>query len=56
MTIEIVVTKRSEDFHACIKGQPGYWDCGRSPSEAIGNLIRTHPEQFNVTINNDWRP
>lgn len=46
----IKVTKRTDDYHACISGQPGYWDCGKSPREAIGNLVQTHPEMFGVKI------
>lgn len=49
-TRKIVVTRRSDDFHACIEGNPGIWDCGKTITEAIGNLIRTHPEKFNLSL------
>jgi hypothetical protein len=42
----VVVEERESDYHANILGYSEYWDAGRSPSEAIGNLIRTHPEMF----------
>jgi hypothetical protein len=37
-------------YHAQIKGQPGVWACGISWDDAIGNLVRYHPEEFGVTI------
>jgi hypothetical protein len=37
------------NYHASIKGT-GYWGQGRSPDEAIGDLLRSHPEKFNVHI------
>lgn len=46
----IKVTERSDDFHACIDGKPGYWGCGKTPRDAIGNLVQAHPEQFNTEI------
>jgi len=52
--ITIVTCKRLMDhypdgspaYHACIAGEPGYWARGRSRSEAVGELIRTHPGRF----------
>jgi hypothetical protein len=35
-------------YHAQI--EPGLWACGDTADDAIGNLIRTHPEKFGVTI------
>lgn len=42
--------KEAPKYHAQIKGEPGYWSAGRSIDEAIGDLIKTHPERFKVTI------
>ena len=42
--------QRQPKFHAQIEGKPGIWSAGRSLDDAVGNLIRTHPEQFGVTI------
>ena len=60
--IEIEISERLGDWwidadgierpklHAQIKGQPGIWACGRTSDEAIGDLVRSHPKQFNVSI------
>jgi hypothetical protein len=37
-------------FHAQVQGEPGIWSCGTSRAEAIGELIRSHPERFAVGI------
>lgn len=37
-------------YHACVAGQPGLWAAGYSSDDAIGNLIRTHPEAFGITL------
>ncbi len=39
-----------DDWHASIADRPGLWDCGRSRAEALGNLVRSHPEEFGVVI------
>lgn len=44
----ITVVDRIDDFHASIPS--GYWDKGRTPAEAIGNLLLSHPERFAVKI------
>lgn len=41
---------RRKKFHAQVKGSPGYWDCGRSVAEAVGNLVLSHPEQFGAKV------
>lgn len=48
--VTIVVSKRRDDYHACPEGETGLWDCGRTRTEAIGNLIQTHPERFGITL------
>lgn len=54
--LKIKVTRRSDDFHACVDGRPMLWDCGRSAVEAIGNLLLSHPDVFGVDIETPWRP
>jgi hypothetical protein len=44
--LRIRVTERFADFHACVVGKRGIWDCGRTPDAAIGALIRTHYDFF----------
>jgi hypothetical protein len=46
----IVVTKRADDYHACIEGQPSFWGCGKTPDAAVGSLVQSHPEQFSVKV------
>jgi hypothetical protein len=48
--VEIIWRKRTDDFHACINGEPGYWGCGKTLHAAIGNLILTHPGRFSIVI------
>ncbi len=43
---KITVTKRADDYHACITGDPTQWDCGASICQAIGTLVMSHPESF----------
>lgn len=49
-TTTIVVTKRADDYHACIKGHPQIWGCGEDESKAIGDLIRSHEEEFGIKV------
>jgi hypothetical protein len=46
----IVVTKRSQDYHACIEGELGLWGCGATSTAAIGDLVSSHYEHFGVAI------
>jgi len=46
----ITVDKRTEDYMAYLNGDKGFWDCGKTKAEAIGNLIITHREKFNIEI------
>jgi predicted RNase H-like HicB family nuclease len=48
--MKIVVTKRSEDYHACLDGHPEIWGCGKTPNEAIGNLISAHTDTFKIEV------
>lgn len=47
---KIVIEQRPTDFHASLKGNPKIWDRGTTASEAIGNLIRTHPKKFGLSV------
>lgn len=48
----IIVYQRSDDFHARIESDSSCWDRGSTPAEAIGNLMLSHPEKFNIEIQN----
>jgi hypothetical protein len=48
--MKIVITRRTDDIHACLEGCPAIWGCGKTSDEAIGNLISTHPETFGIEI------
>lgn len=56
INLEIDVTKRSDDYHACITGKPEIWGCGRNVDEAIGDLIRSHTTGCGVTIHYTQHP
>lgn len=47
--VVVVVTERTSDFHAQIKGTEA-WGCGATVKEAIGDLVFAHPEKFNVEV------
>jgi hypothetical protein len=42
--------QRQPKYHAQIKDQPGYWACGRSREDAVGELIRSHPKKFGINL------
>ncbi len=51
--ITVIVTSRPQivgkgDYHAQIKDKPQVWANGWTVNEAIGNLVRTHGDQFNI--------
>lgn len=48
--MKIIVEKRSNDYQAYIEGKPEYWGCGYTQNEAIGELIKTWYEKFDITI------
>jgi hypothetical protein len=50
--IRVVVKKRSDDFHASIFGR-AEWGCGRTPSEAIGELVSAHPALFGIEVEHE---
>lgn len=47
--MKIAIVKRHSDYHASID-KPGCWGCGRSPIEAIGQLVAAHAEEFQIEI------
>ncbi|MCD4761614.1 hypothetical protein K8R32_01515 [bacterium] len=52
--MKIVVTKRTNDIHVCaevdfsLDEKTNIWAPGKTLDEALGNLLRTHPEHFEV--------
>ena len=42
--------QRQPKYHAQVAGDKGKWACGQGIDEAIGNLVRCHPESFGVTV------
>lgn len=50
MAIEIEITDQLSRTRAHIRGQPTIWGDGRNKDEAVGDLIRSHPEKFGVTL------
>lgn len=48
--MSIVVTRRSDDYHACLENDPRIWGCGESVTEAIGDLISSNQALFNINV------
>lgn len=42
----IIVESRSDDYKACLAGHKEFWECGKTPQSAIGNLLISHLDQF----------
>ena len=40
--MKITVEKRSEDYMAFVNDDRRIWGCGKSPQEAIGDVIMSH--------------
>lgn len=47
---EIVVIKRENDFHACLREDPYIWGNGQCVNQAIGEMISKNPDKFQITI------
>jgi hypothetical protein len=47
---EIVVTRRSDDYHACLKNHPEIWASGNTRMCAIGDLIASHGVTFGIGV------
>lgn len=54
--IEIVVTRRADDYHACIGNDERLWGCGKNIDEAVGSAIRSHAERAGLVIHVDEKP
>jgi hypothetical protein len=50
MTVEIVITKRTGDYHAQIKDHPELWAAGKDYYHVVGNLVMTHKDKFDVSV------
>jgi len=37
-------------YQALVDGKPALWAAGKTANDAIGDLIRTHPEAFGIQI------
>ena len=48
--MKIIIEKRSDDYMAYLEGSKGIWDCGPTPSMAIGKLMITHKEVFGLEM------
>ena len=48
--MKIIVTRRTDDYHACLEGHPEIWGCGKTPRAAVGDLIWSHPDIFGVKV------
>jgi cephalosporin hydroxylase len=40
----ITVVERHDDYMAYVGGDTRVWSAGRNPDEAVGQVIRTHPD------------
>lgn len=38
----LTVTRRRDDYHACITGHPEYWGCGKSIDDALADITKIH--------------
>lgn len=48
--MKIIITKRSDDLHACLDGHPEIWGCGKTSAQALGDMINAHQKTFNIEI------
>lgn len=49
---KITVRRRADDWHASLNGDERRWGCGKTPSEAIGEAIRSHAEDLGIIV--EW--
>ena len=47
---QIVIERRPSDIMAFLEGHREIWGCGSSQAEAIGDLIYTHQQNFEIEI------
>jgi hypothetical protein len=48
--MKIIITRRTNDYHACLEGHPEIWAAGKTIYEAVGDLILHHGEKFNIQV------
>ena len=46
----LLVTERADDFHVCLAGDEANWECGKTPSEAVGRWLLHHAGRLDVEI------
>lgn len=44
--MSVIVTPRSHDYHACLVGHTEIWGCGKTPNEAVSDLVCSHKKIF----------
>jgi hypothetical protein len=47
-TVKII--KRSNDYQAYLANDNRFWGAGKTPNGAIGELVNSHPEQFDIAL------
>jgi hypothetical protein len=48
--MRIIVTKLTDDYHAHLDGRLDVYGVGKTQSEAIGDMVNSYPDAFNVEI------
>lgn len=49
-TVDIIVRKRSDDYHASLADNSAVWESGKSEAEAIGKLVISTKSILGVNI------
>jgi len=48
--MDIVVTKRSDDYHAALADNSRIWESGKTQVEAIGKLVISAGDILGITV------
>lgn len=48
--LQLVATKRPDDWHVCQIGRPEVWSCGKTRAEAIGNWVQDHGPRVGLAV------
>jgi len=49
--MKIIVTRKGDGmYNACLESDPKVWGRGKTENEAIGDLIKSHPDDFKVSV------
>jgi hypothetical protein len=48
--IVILIRQRSDDIQAFVKDKKGIWGKGRTPAEAVGDLVQSNAELFKIAV------